>query len=286
MYPLKKNIYLQIYTSGFKAKIDQAYAIAYLETSQDQSKDAITILGIDQAKNIPNILESLCQKWDKDTVIHMFNGRREWELASGKNKDLRRFYHKKVKDLFIEGKKYKYFIKSKNMSLEEMSLLGGYKDNTRLGPDIYTDYYPFKREEDKQGLFIQAEKNLYALKTIHQFLDQVGESLVYKGLERSILLEKVIKEKSSLIVEGQVSPPHMAFAHQENLIFESQDRGTFTLKLNIIDTKYDEDKTCWALPYGIPLENPLPIPEGYILLAIDEILYPNQIFQIINSLLI
>lgn len=277
-----EKIYLQILTTGFKPRLDKAYAYGFLEVYPKDRNYSFSLL-----KNESDyaFLEERIDKWlCHSRKIYMFNGKAEWTIATKNKKNLYKFYHNSTIDLFLQAKKIDNLIHTSSLSLESLGKKAGFQGHVSLGPRIYEDHFPFtdSHYQKTQDLLLG---NLEAMEKAHSYLSLIRKNMSQDLGKGIIQIEKIKYLGSNISIVGNMPAGEARFFHGENIYFEQEIDGSFTLDIEAQEAKYDESNTCLALPWPYPSKNPMPMPTSYLLIAMNRKIFLEQIFHIIAKII-
>lgn len=280
-----KQVFLQILTSGFKTKFDEAYAYGILEKDKNGEHFIIKIKDSELETNFFSFLEEKRKEWiENNTSVYMFNGFAESKILSKHIGDFHLFYQKNVKDLFSEIKKIQFFLPKMTLSLKNIANLKNNLLPIKLGPEIYKEHFPFKTETAENFLISFLKNNLLAIQDAKSVYFSIYKKFVNNNNDFITNLKDFKFDSHTFTIQGVNKPGKATFFHSEYVIYEEEAQGNFQLSIDFIENKYSDDDTCYALPFPYPIKNPIKMPLGFFLLAYNSQVYIQQVHEIIKSI--
>ena len=259
--------FLQIYCSHYGPK---ARPVAYGLLGEDiligtESTDPL----VDWFLPLNRALESL----PIQNTLYLFHGQFEthilWPFLTKKA----RARLEKAVDLYDEIKKRTAIAPLASYRLVNLALEGGYKGSLCVGED----FPRFFKEAGPNDLVEQIKGNLNATAATEKYLSH---------LKNRLRLGDVEIEGFSLHpfqITGKTDASMDRYVQYDDLLYVEK-AGHFTLDAPAKILPYDADRRALVLESDMPIEQNVPAPEGYLIFALENIVYYDTLLSFIHEL--
>ncbi|MCD1148031.1 hypothetical protein LQU94_07900 [Peptoniphilus sp. KCTC 25270] len=271
---------VQIYTSGYQKRFDEIFAYGiYIP-----HKDTFQIARIQKNQSTKNFLLPLYQYIQSNTgiIFYTFNSKFESSLFFKEYKDIQEEWKNQSLDLYVELRKYKFLKPRESYSMKSFAKEMDPRSKITLGPKLYETYYPFE-EKDDVPMFQAIQQNLTAMNTIRKMYEDLLKECKYEAESFTATIESAQENGKQWEFSGKISPSYSQFLHKENFLYEEKE-GTFSLTIFPIHTYYNQEDSCSVIEIPYKIQNPIPLPEGYLLLAYNKEIYLPQIFTLLHHI--
>ena len=259
--------FLQIYCSHYGPK---ARPVAYGLLGDDvligtESADPL----VDWFLPLNRALESL----PIQNTLYLFHGQFEtrilWPFLTKKARERL----EEAVDLFDEIKKRTALAPLSSYKMASMAKDTGYLKDVIVG-DGFSEFFRGACSED---VAVQIESNLRAMAAVHAY---------YEGLRRHL-------RRGELEIQGISLRPFQIAGKSEGIIdryvqyddlLYVEKAGRFTLDAPAKILPYDATRRALVLESDLPIEQSVPAPEGYLIFALEDTVYYDTIFSLIQWL--
>lgn len=259
--------FLQIYCSHYGPK---ARPVAYgllgedfliEREAEDPAEDWIAPLN--------RALESL----PIQNTLYLFHGQFEtrilWPYLTKKARQLL----ERAADLYDEIKKRTAIAPLASYRLANLALQGGYKGSVCVGED----FLPFFKEATPEALVEQIKGNLNAMAATEKYLSHLKNRLRHGDLEIDGFSLHPFQ------ITGKTEASMDRYVQYDDLLYVEK-AGRFTLDAPAKILPYDADRRALVLESDMPIEQSVPAPEGYLIFALENIVYYDTLLSFIHEL--
>ena len=259
--------FLQIYCSHYGPK---ARPVAYGLLGEDivigtESADPL----VDWFLPLNRALESL----PIQNTLYLFHGQFEtrilWPFLTKKARERL----EEAVDLFDEIKKRTALAPLSSYKMASMAKDTGYLKDVIVG-DGFSEFFRGACSED---VAVQIENNLRAMAAVHAY---------YEGLRRHL-------RRGELEIQGFTLRPFQIVGKSEGTVdryvqyddlLYVEKAGRFTLDAPAKILPYDATRRALVLESDLPIEQSVPAPEGYLIFALENIVYYDTLLSFTHEL--
>ena len=176
-------------------------------------------------------------------------------------------------DLFDEIKKRTALAPLSSYKMASMAKDTGYLKDVIVG-DGFSEFFRGACSED---VAVQIESNLRAMAAVHAY---------YEGLRRHL-------RRGELEIQGFTLRPFQIVGKSEGTVdryvqyddlLYTEERGRFTLDAPAKILPYDATRRALVLESDLPIEQSVPAPEGYLIFALENIVYYDTLLSFTHEL--
>ncbi len=262
---------LQIFTTGFQLKRDAifAYGLYDMQSRECQLHMASDLKTWDT--ELENLKDYLLQiQTSKDSIL-MFNGLGELSFLKFSDFSPREFYHHNVLDIYFEIRKLREITNLPNLKLQSIAREVNSDISVHSSSELF---YQWEASDEAFDLSL-LENSLRAIACAAKYLDELKTSMIRE--------EIAIESYEGNCFYGHISGAESFFKHSDYYLYE-EDHGQFKLELYPMEIAYDASRRCTYLPTDENFTNPVPMPEGYLLIRLEKYLNIQGILDLIVSI--
>lgn len=259
--------FLQIYCSHYGPK---ARPVAYGLLGEDyiierEAKDPAE----DWIAPLNRALESL----PIQNTLYLFHGQFEtrilWPYLTKKARERL----ERAADLYDEIKKRTAIAPFASYRLANLALEGGYKGSVCVGEN----FPRFFKEADTETLRAQIEENLKAMAATEKYLSHLKSRLRRGELEIDGFSLQPFQ------ITGTTESSMDRYVQYDDLLYVEK-AGRFTLDAPAKILPYDAERRALVLESDMLIEQSVPAPEGYLIFALDHVVYYGTLLSLIYNL--
>ena len=259
--------FLQIYCSHYGPK---ARPVAYGLLGDDvligrESADPL----VDWFLPLNRALESL----PIQNTLYLFHGQFEtrilWPFLTKKARERL----EEAVDLFDEIKKRTALAPLSSYKMASIAKDAGYLKDVIVG-DGFSEFFKGACSED---VAVQIESNLRAMAAVHAY---------YEGLRRQLRRGELEIQGFTLRpfqIAGKSTGSMDRYVQYDDLLYVEK-AGRFTLDAPAKILPYDADRRALVLESDLPIAQSVPTPEGYLIFALENIVYYDTLLSLIHEL--
>lgn len=259
--------FLQIYCSHYGPK---ARPVAYGLLGEDY---IIEREAEDPAEDWIAPLNSALESLPIQNTLYLFHGQFEtrilWPYLTKKARERLEV----AADLFDEIKKRTALAPLASYSLANLALEGGYKGSVCVGEN----FPRFFKEAGPNDLLEQIKGNLNAMAATEKYLSHLKNHLHRGDLEIDGFSLHPFQ------ITGKTEASMDRYVQYDDLLYVEK-AGRFTLDAPAKILPYDAERRALVLESDMPIEQSVPAPEGYLIFALENIVYYDTLLSFIHEL--
>ena len=259
--------FLQIYCSHYGPK---ARPVAYGLLGEDY---IIEREAEDPAEDWIAPLNRALESLPIQNTLYLFHGQFEtrilWPYLTKKARERL----ERAADLYDEIKKRTAIAPFASYRLANLALEGGYKGSVCVGEN----FPRFFKEADTETLRAQIEENLKAMAATEKYLSHLKSRLRRGELEIDGFSLQPFQ------ITGTTESSMDRYVQYDDLLYVEK-AGRFTLDAPAKILPYDAERRALVLESDMLIEQSVPAPEGYLIFALDHVVYYGTLLSLIYNL--
>lgn len=259
--------FLQIYCSHYGPK---ARPVAYGLLGEDY---IIEREAEDPAEDWIAPLNRALESLPIQNTLYLFHGQFETRILWPYLTKKARARMEMAADLFDEIKKRTALAPLASYRLANLALEGGYKGSVCVGED----FPRFFKEACQNDLLEQVEGNLKAMAATEKYLSHLKDRLRRGDLEIDGFSLHPFQ------ITGKTEASLDRYVQYDDLLYVEK-AGRFTLDAPAKILPYDANRRALVLESDMPIEQSVPAPEGYLIFALDHVVYYDTLLTLIYNL--
>lgn len=176
-------------------------------------------------------------------------------------------------DLFDEIKKRTAIAPLTSYRLASLALQGAFEGSVCVGED----FLPFFKEATPEALVEQIKTNLNAMAATENYLQQLKSRLSLGDVEIDGFSLHPFQ------ITGRTDSAMDRYVQYDDLLYVEK-AGRFTLDAPAKILPYDADRRALVLESDLPIAQSVPAPEGYLIFALENIVYYDTLLTFIHEL--
>ena len=176
-------------------------------------------------------------------------------------------------DLFDEIKKRTAIAPLTSYRLASLALQGAFEGSVCVGED----FLPFFKEATPEALVEQIKTNLNAMAATENYLQQLKSRLSLGDVEIDGFSLHPFQ------ITGRTDSAMDRYVQYDDLLYVEK-AGRFTLDAPAKILPYDADRRALVLESDLPIAQSVPAPEGYLIIALENIVYYDTLLTFIHEL--
>lgn len=259
--------FLQIYCSHYGPK---ARPVAYGLLGEDY---IIEREAEDPAEDWIAPLNRALESLPIQNTLYLFHGQFEtrilWPYLTKKARERL----ERAADLYDEIKKRTAIAPFASYRLANLALEGGYEGSVCVGED----FSRFFKEAVLNDLVEQIKGNLNAMAATEKYLRQLKSRLRLGDVEIDGFSLHPFQ------ITGKTEASMDRYVQYDDLLYVEK-AGRFTLDAPAKILPYDAERRALVLESDMPIEQSVPAPEGYLIFALDHVVYYGTLLSLIYNL--
>ncbi len=259
--------FLQIYCSHYGPK---ARPVAYGFLGEDFIIEAEAA---DPAEDWIAPLNRALESLPIQNTLYLFHGQFEtrilWPYLTKKARERLNV----AADLFDEIKKRKAIAPLTSYRLASLALQGAFEGSVCVGED----FPRFFKEATPEALVEQIKGNLNAMAAAEKYLQQLKSHLRLGDVEIDGFSLHPFQ------ITGRTDSAMDRYVQYDDLLYVEK-AGRFTLDAPAKILPYDADRRALVLESDLPIAQSVPAPEGYLIFALENIVYYDTLLSFIHEL--
>ena len=176
-------------------------------------------------------------------------------------------------DLYDEIKKRTAIAPLASYRLANLALQGGYEGAVCVGED----FPRFFKEATPEALVEQIKGNLNAMAAAEKYLEQLKSRLRCGALEIDGFSLHPFQ------ITGKTEAAMDRYVQYDDLLYVEK-AGRFTLDAPAKILPYDAQRRALVLESDLPIEQSVPAPDGYLIFALENIVYYDTLLSFIHEI--
>lgn len=259
--------FLQIYCSHYGPK---ARPVAYGLLGEDY---IIEREAEDPAEDWIAPLNRALESLPIQNTLYLFHGQFETRILWPYLTKKARQRLERAADLFDEIKKRTAIASLASYRLANLTLQGGYKGSVCVGEN----FPRFFKEAGPNDLLEQIKANLNAMAAAEKYLSRLKDRLHRADLEIDGFSLHPFQ------ITGKTEASMDRYVQYDDLLYVEK-AGRFTLDAPAKILPYDAERRALVLESDMPIKQSVPAPEGYLIFALENIVYYDTLLSFIHEL--